>query len=207
MIHPETNKLFTKYLKPDLKVIEFGNNGVNINAQVQARQHPNGTGGVLGKVSNEYYPKHYKIEMVSLDKNGLNGARPVDLSKLIKGDDLINAADIVTDFGTIEHVKNLYFALRNAFNMCKVGGLMMHSNPETGSFANHGYHWFGPEFWKHYAKEAKLKIIEMGRHQAYPPRSDNDGWEVFAVLKKQKSSKFPTKAAFEAIQKKYVFTK
>jgi hypothetical protein len=206
MIHPETHKLFTKYLKAGLKVIEFGNNGVNINAQVHSIPHPNGTGGVIGKISNEYYPKHYKIEMVSLDINGLNGAWKVDLSKPVKHDEL-QGADIVTDLGTTEHIKNLYGAFKNAFNMCKVGGLMMHANPETGSFANHGFHWFGPEFWKAYRKAANLDIIEMGRHQAYPPRSDNDGWEVFCVLKKKKDSKFPTKAVFEQIRKKYVFAK
>lgn len=207
MIHPETHKIFTEFLRPEMRVIEFGNNGVNINEKTQARPHPNGTGGVLGTVSNQYYRQNYGAEMVSIDINGLNGSLKIDLSKAVKDESLLESADIVTDFGTAEHIKNLYQAFRNAFNFGKVGGLLIHANPKTGSFKDHGFHWFDVEFWKRFASAAKLEVVRIGTHQVYGPRYDNDGWEVFAVLRKTEKSKFPTKKAFETLQEKYVFAK
>ena len=206
MIHHYTNELLLTYLKEGMNIVEFGNNGVNINQDVTAMNHPNGTGGVLGTVSLEYYPKNYGVNQISLDLNGYNGARKTNLSRPVRDEDLKGWADIVTDLGTSEHVPNLYAALKNAFNFCKVGGLMIHANPLTGSFQGHGHHYFTPGFWKAFAKAAKLKLVETREQQAYAPREDNDGWEVYAVLKKQKSSKFPVKSAFDKLYAEYVFS-
>ena len=201
MIHHFSKKAFDRVMEdyPGARVIEFGDEYMNVNEQLQSWTDANGK--FYGTRSRHHYMKQGVI-IESIDING-NGEYQADLSKPVKG---IEPADIVSDFGTMEHVESLYNAMKNAFNFCKVGGTMIHVNPEKGSFKNHGFHYFTQDFWREYAKAAGLILKEVFRYQAYGPRSDNDGWEVYAVLVKDEESKFPSRSVFEKIQSEYVFT-
>ena len=201
MIHYNTKISFDNIVmgKPGTRVIELGDQYMNINEGLQS--WTDAKGKFHGTRSRDYYA-NFGVEIESIDRNG-NAEYTADLSKPVKG---IEPADVVSDFGTMEHVESLYGALKNAFSFCKAGGTMIHANPETGSFKNHGFHYFTEEFWREYANAAGLILKEVFRYQAYGPRSDNDGWEVYAVLVKDEESKFPSKSVFEKIQSEYVFT-
>lgn len=81
----------------------------------------------------------------SFDVNGKNGALKMDLSQPIT-EQHRNAYDMVTNFGTSEHVeRSQYWVWRNIHDMCRAGGWMLHGIPEVGSWPNHGkWHYTMP---------------------------------------------------------------
>jgi len=127
----------------------------------------------------------------SIDLNELHYSIPKDLSAPIKWKEQY---DIVTDFGTSEHVTDLYNALKNAYNACKLDGIVIHENPKTGHWLNHGIHYFSQEFWQELSKLAGYEILELGEVGAHG--NTKTGMNVYVVFKKVKDKKFPSKTKF-----------
>ena len=74
----------------------------------------------------------------SIDINGADGAEPFDLSEELP-ERWGNQFDVVTNFGTSEHVeRSQYICWRNIHHICRLGGYMIHSLPEIGSWPRHG---------------------------------------------------------------------
>jgi len=99
----------------------------------------------------DHFIKH-GYNHVSIDLNGEGGALPLDLDKPITDPKLLNAFEIVTNFGTLEHVNNLYSGLKNVHNFCKVNGVMIHVGPYPGNWPNHGNHYLDEEFYIGFSK-------------------------------------------------------
>jgi hypothetical protein len=142
--------------------------------------------------SSEYYLSK-GIEYNCVDLNGENNALVIDLSKVNKVE---KEYDLVTDFGTSEHVSDLFNVQKFIFDSCKVGGTIIQENPKTGSWSGHGIHYKTKEFYIELAKLSNLEIIEIGEHPAMG--NNTDGWNVYCVMKK-KEGKFPTRAKFEKL--------
>lgn len=78
------------------------------------------------------------VDHISFDSNGKDGTIDLDLSKPLI-DDYHERFDIVTNFGTSEHVENSqYWCWRNINDLCRPGGHMIHAIPEIGSWPRHG---------------------------------------------------------------------
>ena len=75
------------------------------------------------------------VEHTSFDLNGRDGAVPIDLAQPIP-DKWRGTFDVVTNFGTSEHVTNQYQCWQNIHDLCRVGGWMLHGLPEVGSWTN-----------------------------------------------------------------------
>lgn len=187
MIHSHTKAEFEKHIYPGCKVIELGDQLMDVGHLSQFQR------------SDLFYEG--KAEIQSIDWHGNNRALKLNLSKPI---DQEFQGDIVSNFGTVEHVEDLYNALLNVHNFTKPGGTMIHANPKTGTFAGHGYHFFTQEFWKELAKECKYELIET--YERRPYSEENPDIEVFAVFKKLPKSKFVTREEFEVITEGAVFT-
>jgi len=104
----------------------------------------------LGDQRMKWHPaqtgKKYLIEKgvaehVSIDWNGKNGALKRNLAEPIN--EWFNYFDMVTDFGTIEHVDGgQYSAFKNVHDFTKVGGVMVHALPLVGYLKGHcNYHY------------------------------------------------------------------
>lgn len=82
---------------------------------------------------------------VSFDRNGKDGALPIDLSQPIP-DEHRGAYDLIVNFGTSEHVDTAagayhtgqYQCWQNIHLMCAPGGRMLHQIPEVGAWPEHG---------------------------------------------------------------------
>lgn len=48
----------------------------------------------------------------------------------------INQFDVITNYGTIEHINDQYHAFKNVHDMCKSGGIMIHNFPPQGHWQN-----------------------------------------------------------------------
>lgn len=189
MIHYHTKQLFEKYVPEGADVIQAGDQWMNIDETLNYEHHH--------IQAHDYYRNR---QIISLDIHGENGAEPFDLSTPFPNNAFLGTADAVTDFGTLEHVKDLGVALKHFFDFCKVGGVMLHANPKTGHFPNHNaYHYFTQTFWEKYAKAAGLELLETREQAAY--HNEKTGVEVYAVLRKTEESKFPTKINLQKVLK------
>lgn len=142
-------------------------------------------------IAKEYYASQ-GFDHYSLDANGEYDSEMVDLSTVLN----LEQCDIVTDFGTSEHVHNFYNCWLNKHNGCKVGGLIISENPKVNNWHGHGFHYVTQGFYKELAKVAGYETIELGEHPAMG--NVTDGWNIYCVIKKV-SEKFPTKDQFYAL--------
>jgi len=195
MIHYHSDLFFRKYRRPFDEVAEFGSNIMNL-AQVESAE---------GVRSVDYY---IQCRVESFDLDG-NKAHALDLSKALP-EKFWGKYDIVTDFGTGEHVKSWYWVVRNAFDLLRVGGIGLHVNPKTGHFPGHQLadqehpsHHLTLEFWDAYCEAAGLEKIESYVQGAY--HNWETGVEVYCAYRKLETSSFPRKAVFTKIEKAYVF--
>lgn len=180
MIEFHGNELVKKYSKEGCTMLELGNQIMNL-AECQ---------GMPAKI---YYSR-LGYKHTSADINGRDGALELDLCEPQE----LGKFEFITDFGTTEHVNDLFACLKNVFNACENGGIMLHKNPKTGNFPKHGNHYFTVDFWKEYAYAANLEVIEIYEHPIY--HNTKDGWGVIAILRKLYESKFPTKAKINKLK-------
>jgi len=138
--------------------------------------------------------KHTSIDLV-IDGAWSDGGRAekADLRKPLKYKDF----DIVTNFGTTEHVEgdrgSLYKAFKNIHNMCKVGGVMIHENPKTGNWQGHGVHYMTTGFYGGLCSITGYELLELKEEAAMG--NTKSGWNVCAVLRKT-SNEFCSKEDF-----------
>lgn len=85
-------------------------------------------------------------EHISIDLNGENGALKLDLGKEIT--QWKNYFDVVTNFGTGEHVNNQYMVYKNIHEVCRVGGAMLHFVPPVGDWPRHCPYRYRKDFFQ-----------------------------------------------------------
>lgn len=134
------------------------------------------------KYADDMYLKELGFaEYMCIDLNGENDAKKWDLSYPIR---TTKEFDLVTDFGTSEHVKDLHQVFENINLLCKVGGIMVHENPATGSWPKHGYHYRDINFYVRLAELAGYKMLHSEKHAAMG--NSTDGWVILVVMRKEK---------------------
>jgi len=95
---------------------------------------------------------------VSFDINGLDGAVVMDLCKPIP-DKFKGKFDMVTNFGTTEHVQDQEQVFQNIHDMVKVGGVMVHSVPLHGYWKGHCPFRYMVKFPNHLAGLNAYKLL------------------------------------------------
>jgi hypothetical protein len=126
-------------------------------------------------------------EYRSIDINGDIGAIPHDLNKPFTDTSLYNKFDVVTDFGSCEHVFNIPECYRTMHNLTKVDGYMI---VHQCVFKGNGYFNFDEGFFEGLAAANNYNIIynsyvvqfdnktNGGEHEFHIPRNR----ELFDVL-------------------------
>jgi hypothetical protein len=123
------------------------------------------------------------IKHTSIDLND-----EADIKADIINNTLTQKYDWVTDFGTTEHTKDAFTAFKNIHDWTEVGGLMIHVNPEVGSWPNHGEWWFTEDLYPALAEACGYKLLHVERAAAMG--NIQDGWDVYSVLEKIDGSTF-----------------
>lgn len=149
--------------------------------------------GVYPPRSAKPYFTALGFDHTSVDLNGLDGALPYDLCAPFLFD---RGFDVATDFGTSEHVSNLWQCLENLHSNVNPGGLLFHSNPEPGSWPEHGFWYRTRDFYEAFAKLAGYEIVDLHRHAAVG--NTTDGWETTCCMRRGTKA-FPTKEAFTEV--------
>lgn len=128
------------------------------------------------------------VKHTSFDINSLNGAIAIDLSQPLPKN-YFNQFDVVTNFGTTEHIEDQHQVFCNIHDACKVGGYMVHSLPEDGFWIGHSPYHYKPEFPAVLSAMNDYSLI----HLAFPPRRRERFINFIAQKKSSKSFVFDSK--------------
>lgn len=147
-----------------------------------------------GRVAKDIY-EGLGVNHTSIDLNGRFGALPMDLSKPIP---IPNEFDVITNYGTVEHVENQFECFKNIHNMCRVRGVMIHGVPLINNWPKHCRYYYTLQFFKLLAVHCSYQIMDLQiLDQNYYKFPNN---LVMAVFIKTKPNKFMTKKAFVGME-------
>jgi len=163
---------------PEISICELGNQ------KIKFLKHRLPAGRYYRKLGVKYH--------ISLDLNGKNGAMAVDLDKPVPGK-LLNKFDLVTDYGTIEHVNNQYQVFRNMHDVCKEGGIMLHALPPSGHWPGHGRYYYSESFFEQLARICNYSPVTGMQRVARDGREYHD---LLLVALRKHQSPFPGKELF-----------
>lgn len=89
------------------------------------------------------------IDHTSVDWNGLDGALPLDLTK--PQWEQLGQFDVVTNFGTTEHVEDQDAVWENIHRCTRQGGLLICMTPYPGDWTWHGDWYPTEDFYRQFA--------------------------------------------------------
>ena len=150
---------------------EFGNQRMRKNTKLKFKTHGE-------------YIRSMGFGYECFDINGKDGSHKVDLRDTKVGMDWRDQFDIVTNYGTLEHIEGEQIApLQNMNRMCKPCGVMIHALPMVGGWPKHCPWLYGENFLNQLAAEMGYAI----RDQRIVHRDDGDmlcAWMVQALDKR-----------------------
>lgn len=171
-----------------LHMVEFGNQRLKFDPESGARRLQ----------SAKPFMEFLGFRHTSLDLNGQDGALPYDLGKVVDldrffADSGAGRADIVTNFGTLEHVDSGPDCQRNAFfnahNLCAPDGLMVHAVPAAGTCRRHGAWKYTREWFAELAMRNGYHVVKLeawDKSNGWPDRMQ-PGEQVYilAILRRR----------------------
>lgn len=95
---------------------------------------------------------------LALDIFDAPDTRLFDLNVESPGDDLAGRFDLVTNYGTTEHVVNQYLSMKTMHELARPGGLIHHDLPMAG-YHDHGYFCYNPRFFTELAEANGYEIV------------------------------------------------
>jgi len=144
---------------------------------------------------------------VSVDLNGKNGSLPLDLTKPIKTLLAVGPFQLITNFGTSEHVPGQYWCFKNIHNLCDVGGLMYHVVPKVGNWDGvncglkepHCPYFYNSDFFQQLAELNGYEIVvnKIWNHDHVVPKRARE--ECVCVYRKVKDTEFVEEEVFSKI--------
>lgn len=96
----------------------------------------------------------------SIDINGRSGSLPLDLDYPIPNN-LENKFDLITNYGTTEHVNNQYSVFKNIHSVGKVGCVVVHGVPLVNNWKKHCRWYYSIQFFSSLASACSYKIIGL----------------------------------------------
>jgi hypothetical protein len=103
-----------------------------------------------------------------------------DLNLHSPGEELRGKFDLVTNFGTTEHIINQFLAMKSMHEMAKVGGLVWHELPLAG-YHMHGYFSYNPLLFQHLASANGYRVVIQNYAKSLkgtpaPSAMTSNGW-------------------------------
>lgn len=119
--------------------------------------------GLFGKVMSACGFVYKAMDIFDADNTIL-----FDLNLHTPGPELVERFDLVTNFGTTEHVINQYLSMKTIHEMAKPGGLIYHDLPFSG-YHNHGYFSYNPLLFRQLAEANGYRIVMQHYSRAVVP--------------------------------------
>ncbi len=170
MITPDGYRILQKFIKPGQHIIELGD------------QICDWSGKYAGRRADEVLAELHGVTVQTVDIHGKNRAIPYDLNTYPAGD--LQPADIVTDFGTMEHTDSPMNVLRNIRRWLKDGGISIHANPDV-TYEKHGNFYLRNSFWLAYCWMTGSELLHFEITPVY--QKTNPHHEIYAVVRHEKN--------------------
>lgn len=188
----------------DIKMLETLINQYDIKSVIELGSQQQYTEENYGRYMSEWYGGK-GISYLCIDLNQENNAISVDLSKSLE---LNYVADLVTDFGTSEHVSDhglnydealfsweaIYNCWFTKFKLCDFYGWIASENPKTGNWPKHGVNYYTKQFYIDLANHSGLTILSLDEVAAMG--NETDGWNIVCIMRKI-TNHFPTLEEFK----------
>ena len=146
------------------------------------------------KIAKKYF-QSIGVDHISIDINKKDGALPINLNEEIEDQFLIGTFDILTNFGTTEHVIEQYMCWDNIHNLVKEKGIFVHIVPRKGNWKMHGYFKYSIEFFKTLSRKMEYSIIDISIM-----KSNNLKDLICCSMIKNKNNDFIPIELFEALE-------
>lgn len=146
-INPQNQLLLEQYVFKNIYNFNVYELGDQITYDKDGRRRP----------TNEYYKAHGAASYTSFDVNG-NSTHVLDLN--LRHPTLPPPADLVTDFGTTEHVFNIGECWRTMHQLVKVGGFIVGEKITQGD-TNHGFYNLQPTFITSFARTNGYDVVKL----------------------------------------------
>jgi SAM-dependent methyltransferase len=117
---------------------------------------------VDGKPARKVYLARGVEAHVAIDLNGKDGAMPLNLDEPVPFM-FIGQFDVVTNYGTSEHVNDQYRLFKNAHDMCRVGGIIINIVPREGHWPGHCRYFYTRSFAESLALACGYEIVHSER--------------------------------------------
>ena len=133
----------------------------------------------------------------SIDINGRHGAVPLDLDYPVPLE-FENRFNVLTNYGTTEHINNQYSVFKNIHTMCKLNGVMIHTCPYAGHWRKHGRYDYGELFFQQLATLCSYTLINlqiMDKAEYKAPRN-----LIACTLMREADNAFISQESFDKIE-------
>ena len=107
--------------------------------------------------TRDMYAKLGPTNYTAFDINDDPRTRKENLSTVLSLDE---TWDIVTNFGTSEHIFNQFAVMKNCHDFAKVGGVILHVVPMSSGM-NHGFYNYHPRFFMSLALANDYEILDF----------------------------------------------
>lgn len=149
-------------------------------------------------MSEWYEAKGIRYKCIDLSKE--NNCLVADLSKPIF---IGEKYDLVTDFGTSEHIgangkhdiEAIYNCWKTKHDLLGRTGIMVNENPKTGNWPGHGFNYYTGAFYEKLCALCSYTIIELTEIPAMG--NTTDGWNIYCSLQKVNDEPFITLEEFK----------
>jgi hypothetical protein len=137
------------------------------------------------------------IQHDSFDLDGQFDAVVLDLGEpLPPGSPYLNVYNVLTNFGTTEHVVNHFTCYQNIHRMCAPGAVMLHAVPAPGNWHNHGRYYYPQTFYASLAAANDYEVVLL-EGIAHHKRAQRE--LTCAILRKRSDGEFMAEADFAAL--------
>jgi SAM-dependent methyltransferase len=125
--------------------------------------------------AKEYYKNHLHVkEHISFDLNNQWGALEYDLTEELPSE-FHNRFDVVTNYGTGEHVPDQYEFYANCHRVCKQNGLIINFIPHEGFWPGHGRFYFNQDTVWDMAEVFGYKILNYKNVRLHDNQEQTEG--------------------------------
>jgi SAM-dependent methyltransferase len=109
------------------------------------------------KPAKEVYLSYGVEAHVAIDLNGKDGAMPLNLDDPVPFV-FVDQFDVITNYGTSEHVNDQYHLFKNAHDMCRVDGIIINIVPREGHWPGHCRYYYTELFVQSLAEACGYEI-------------------------------------------------
>jgi hypothetical protein len=154
-------------------------------------------GGGLERGSSKDYFEKLGVKHDSIDIDGRHKCLVLDLSKEINS---LPEYDVLSNYGTSEHIFNQYMVFKNIHNFVRVGGAMVHFVPATPYWKRHGFYTYSEDYFNSLADKNNYEVVTIKGMTSGRKKSEKNLKNMIAAILIKRDNEFVSEEEFDKIE-------